>query len=141
MNRASGSYAAFMLQGPVLVALALALRPTDLPGDVKSLVVATLSIVDSFALSWRLVTRTPSGTGHVSASKRARRPLARLGVHAASIGAIENGALRFGVRTGLGVTRPLIMLNGDPFRGSADWVGSPATARPFGSASGRAMGF
>ena len=46
--------------GPVLVALALALRPIDLPGDVKSPLLATLSIVNSFALSWRLVTRTPS---------------------------------------------------------------------------------
>jgi peptidoglycan/LPS O-acetylase OafA/YrhL len=58
-NRARSSYAAFMLQGPVLVALALALQPIDLPGDVKALVVATLGIVGSFALAWRLVTRTP----------------------------------------------------------------------------------
>jgi hypothetical protein len=48
-----------MLQKPVLVALALALRPTDLPGDVTALVVATLGIVGSFAIAWRLVTRTP----------------------------------------------------------------------------------
>ena len=53
------SYAAFMLQKPVLVALALALRPTDLPGDVTALVVATLGIVGPFAIAWRLVTRTP----------------------------------------------------------------------------------
>ena len=52
------SYAAFMLQGPVLVALALALRPIDLSGDVKALVVAMLGIVGSFALAWPLVTRT-----------------------------------------------------------------------------------
>jgi len=56
---ARGSYAAFMLQGPVLVALALALRPVDLSGDVKALLVATLGIVGSFALAWPLVTRTP----------------------------------------------------------------------------------
>jgi fucose 4-O-acetylase-like acetyltransferase len=56
---ARSSYAAFMLQGPVVVALALALRPADLPGDVKALVVATLGIVGSFALAWPLVTRTP----------------------------------------------------------------------------------
>jgi glucans biosynthesis protein C len=43
----------------VALALALALRPIDLPGDVKALVVATLGIVRSFALAWRLVTRTP----------------------------------------------------------------------------------
>jgi len=56
---ARSSYAAFMLQGPVLVALALALRPADLPGDLKALVVATLGIVGSFALAWPLVTWPP----------------------------------------------------------------------------------
>jgi hypothetical protein len=56
---ARSSYAAFMLQGPVLVALALMLRPFDLPGDVKAFLVATLGIVGSFALAWPLVTRTP----------------------------------------------------------------------------------
>ncbi len=56
---ARSSYAAFMLQGPVLIALALVLRPTDLPGDVKALLVASLGIVGSFALAWQLVTRTP----------------------------------------------------------------------------------
>ncbi len=56
---ARSSYAAFMAQGPVLVALALMLRPTGLPGDVKALLVAGLGIVGSFALAWLLVTRTP----------------------------------------------------------------------------------
>jgi hypothetical protein len=56
---ARSSYLAFMLQGPVLVALAIALRPIDLTGDVKALLVATLGIVGSFALAWPLVTRTP----------------------------------------------------------------------------------
>ncbi len=56
---ARSSYAAFMLQGPVLVGLALALRPADLSGDVKALLVASLGIVGSFALAWPLVTRTP----------------------------------------------------------------------------------
>ncbi len=55
---ARSSYMAFMLQGPVLVGLALVLRPVDLPGDVKALVVASLGIVGSFALGWPLVTRT-----------------------------------------------------------------------------------
>ncbi len=58
---ARGSYLAFMLQGPVLVALALVLRPIDLPGDVKALLVASLGVVGSFALSWPIVTRTPLG--------------------------------------------------------------------------------
>jgi len=39
--------------------VALALRPTDLSGDVKALLVATLGIVGSFAVAWPLVTRTP----------------------------------------------------------------------------------
>jgi hypothetical protein len=56
---ARSSYLAFMLQGPVLVGLALALRPVDLTGDVKALLVATFGIVLSFALAWPVVTRTP----------------------------------------------------------------------------------
>jgi hypothetical protein len=56
---ARSSYAAFMLQGPVIVGLELAFRPADLPGDVKALFVATLGIALSFALAWPLVTRTP----------------------------------------------------------------------------------
>jgi Acyltransferase family len=56
---ARGSYLAFMLQGPVLVGLAVALRPTDLSGDVKALLVAAFGIVGSFALGWPLTTRTP----------------------------------------------------------------------------------
>lgn len=53
------SYAAFMLQGPVLVGLALLLRPSSLPIDVKALVVASLGVIGSFALAWPIVTRTP----------------------------------------------------------------------------------
>jgi len=56
---ARGSYAAFMLQGPVLVALELAWRPVPLPGDAKAVIVAVLGIAGSFALAWPLVTRTP----------------------------------------------------------------------------------
>jgi hypothetical protein len=58
---ARGSYLAFMLQGPVLVALALLLRPLDLPGDIKALLVATLGIAGSFGLAWPLVTKTSLG--------------------------------------------------------------------------------
>ena len=58
---ARGSYLAFMLQGPVLVALAVALRPLDIPGDIKALLVASLGVVGSFALAWPIVTRTPVG--------------------------------------------------------------------------------
>lgn len=55
---ARSSYLAFMLQGPVLVGLALALRPIDLTGDVKALIVAILGIIGSFGLAWPLVART-----------------------------------------------------------------------------------
>jgi hypothetical protein len=58
---ARSSYAAFMLQGPVLVALELALRPAPLPGDAKAFIVALLGIAGSFALAWPLVTRTAVG--------------------------------------------------------------------------------
>jgi len=58
---ARSSYLAFMLQGPVLVGLALALRPADLTGDMKAFLVATLGIVGSFALAWPIVTRTRLG--------------------------------------------------------------------------------
>ncbi len=56
---ARGSYAAFMLQGPVIVGLELAFRPAPLPGDVKAVLVASLGIAVSFALAYPLVTRTP----------------------------------------------------------------------------------
>jgi|GEM_PF-513716 len=56
---ARGSYAAFMLQGPVLVGLELAFRHAPLSGDLKALFVATLGIAVSFALAYPLVTRTP----------------------------------------------------------------------------------
>jgi len=55
---ARSSYLAFVLQGPALVTLALVLRPTDLSGDVKALLVATLGIIGSFALAWLLLQRT-----------------------------------------------------------------------------------
>jgi hypothetical protein len=44
------AYGAFVVQGPVLVALALALRPVQLPGDLKFVVVAVLGVLGSFAL-------------------------------------------------------------------------------------------
>jgi len=58
---ARSSYLAFMLQGPVLVGLALALRPIDLTGDVKALIVAILGIIGSFGLASPLVARTSLG--------------------------------------------------------------------------------
>jgi fucose 4-O-acetylase-like acetyltransferase len=55
---ARSSYLAFMLQGPVLVGLALALRPVGISGDAKALLVASLGIVASFGLAWPLATKT-----------------------------------------------------------------------------------
>ena len=56
---ARSSYGAFILQGPVLIALALALRPVSLPADAKASVVAGASVAGSFALAWVLISRTP----------------------------------------------------------------------------------
>jgi TRAP-type C4-dicarboxylate transport system permease small subunit len=56
---ARSSYGAFILQTPILIGLALALRPLDLPAEVKALVVAGAGVTASFALAWLLITRIP----------------------------------------------------------------------------------
>ena len=48
---ARASYGAFVVQGPVLVFLALALRSTSLPGDVKFMVLAPAAVMGSYALA------------------------------------------------------------------------------------------
>lgn len=53
------SYGAFMLQGLVLIGLAIALRPLPLPAEVKALIVAAGGVVGSFALAWLLISRVP----------------------------------------------------------------------------------
>ena len=58
---ARGAFAAFILQGVVLIGLQLALRPLGLPAEVKALTVALAGTASSFALAWLLVTRTPLG--------------------------------------------------------------------------------
>jgi hypothetical protein len=58
---ARSAYAAFILQGAVLIALMVGLRPVDLPVEVKAVAVATLGVAGSFALGWALVTRTRIG--------------------------------------------------------------------------------
>ncbi len=55
---ARSAYGAFLMQAPVLLGLALAMRPFDLPAEVKALVVAGVGVVASFALAYPLVTRT-----------------------------------------------------------------------------------
>jgi hypothetical protein len=58
---ARSAYGAFVVQGPVLVALALVLRPLVLPAEVKALAVAVAGVGVSFALAWLLVARTRLG--------------------------------------------------------------------------------
>jgi hypothetical protein len=55
------AYAAFILQGVVLIGLMLALRPVGLPAEVKALAVAALGVALSFASGWLLVSRTSVG--------------------------------------------------------------------------------
>jgi acyltransferase-like protein len=70
LNRAPGArtrllarsaYAAFLLQGVVLMGLMIALRPVGVPAEIKALAVAGLGVASSFALAAALVTRTPLG--------------------------------------------------------------------------------
>jgi hypothetical protein len=58
---ARSAYGAFLLQGIVLIALMIALRPVGAPAELKALVVAGLGVAGSFALSWVLVARTRLG--------------------------------------------------------------------------------
>ena len=55
------AYAAFLLQGVVLIGLMIALRPLALPAEIKALTAAGLGVVFSFALAWCAVSRTPLG--------------------------------------------------------------------------------
>jgi peptidoglycan/LPS O-acetylase OafA/YrhL len=56
---ARASYAAFMLQNPTLMVLALAVRPVPAPAELKAPVVAVLAVGVCFLLGHVLVTRTP----------------------------------------------------------------------------------
>ncbi len=58
---ARAAYAAFLVQAPVLLGLALAVRPVAVPAEIKALLVATAGVVGSFAVAWCLVVRTPLG--------------------------------------------------------------------------------
>jgi Acyltransferase family len=55
---ARSAYAAFFLQGVVLIALMIALRPVGVPAEMKALMVAGLGVAGSFGLASLLVTRT-----------------------------------------------------------------------------------
>ena len=56
---ARSSYAAFMVQGVVLIGLAVALRPVPVVAEVKALAVAVGGVAGSFALGWLLISRVP----------------------------------------------------------------------------------
>jgi hypothetical protein len=58
---ARGAFAAFLLQAPVLLLLAIALRPVGVPAEIKAVVVGGLSVPLCFWLGWLLVRRTPVG--------------------------------------------------------------------------------
>ena len=56
-----GAYAAYILQVPVLLTLAIAARPLPLSAGAKALIVGGGAVVASFALGWLLVRRTRLG--------------------------------------------------------------------------------
>ena len=61
LTRALGraSYAAFVLQGPVLIGLALALRPFPAPAGAKAITVGLIGVVLSFGLGTLVLRWTP----------------------------------------------------------------------------------
>lgn len=54
------SYAAFLVQGPVLIGIALVLRPLEVAAEVKAVMVAAGGVAGSFALAWLLISRVPA---------------------------------------------------------------------------------
>ena len=72
---ARSAYGAFLVQGPVLIALALALRPLAVPAEVKALAVAAAGVAGSFALGWRLA--RGSGAGERRSATGAGTPAGR----------------------------------------------------------------
>jgi hypothetical protein len=56
---ARSAYGAFILQTPILIGLALALRGIDLPAEIKAVLVAVGGVSASYGLGWLLITRVP----------------------------------------------------------------------------------
>jgi hypothetical protein len=56
---ARSAFGAFILQTPVLIGLAMALRGVDLPAEIKALAVATGGVAMSYGLAHVLITRVP----------------------------------------------------------------------------------
>ena len=52
------AFPAFVIQGPVLILVAVALRPLDAPAELKAPLVAAIALVGSFWLAWLLVSRS-----------------------------------------------------------------------------------
>ena len=50
---------AFILQGVLLLGIAVVLRPVPVVAEVKALIVAAGGVLGSFAVSWLLITRVP----------------------------------------------------------------------------------
>jgi uncharacterized membrane protein len=55
---ARAAYGAFLVQGPVLILGALALRPFGLWGGAKALILAVVGVAASYAVAYPIVTRT-----------------------------------------------------------------------------------
>ena len=55
---ARSAFAAFVLQGPIIIGLQFALRGLGVPAELKALTVASAAVTCSFALAWVLVSRT-----------------------------------------------------------------------------------
>jgi glucans biosynthesis protein C len=53
------SYAAFLVQGPILIGIAVALRPLEVVAEVKAAIVASGGVAGSFALAWLLIRSVP----------------------------------------------------------------------------------
>ena len=64
------AYAAFVLQAPVLLTLAIAARPLDLPAEAKALLVGGLAVPACFGLGWLLVKHNPLGRAHRRSGQR-----------------------------------------------------------------------
>jgi hypothetical protein len=66
------AYGAFIVQTPVLIALAVALRPVPVPAELKALLVAGGGVTGSFALAWLLIDRVPGAERVLSSSPAGR---------------------------------------------------------------------
>ena len=58
---ARSSFAAFVLQAPVLLTLAIMMRPFNLPAEAKAIAVGGIGVPVCFWLAWQLVDRTRLG--------------------------------------------------------------------------------